>query len=518
MSTANRSIARIDRDSNGRKSSRRRHSWRPRLELLEDRTLLSAGMLDPTFGTGGEVFSPPRPVSFSWLAIQPDGRILASAMVRSTTGGFQDVGILRFNQDGSADTTFGTGGLATVDFEKRDFARGIFVSDDGKITVVATCDNFNPLNAPAVGVARLNPDGSLDPSFGTGGKVLTPIVGYRAFGSAQQPDGSVVVGCEGADSFLVLRFTSTGSLDASFGNGGEVVTSVSSFGFFYNYPSVFDGNLAMQADHRIVVGGDIVDNSGLQQQVVLARYNQDGSLDELQTTAVNQLTALASAPGQKLIEAGIVNDTPGGREAVVRLNRDLSVDPTFNTGHQLDNFGIGAVTVQSDGKVIMAGSSADPSDPTLYVFRDNPDGSPDLSWGTGGVATAPFALPGIIPEAVAVQSDGKVVVEGRQLDFASALVAFVLVRFLGSPDDPGIQSGAAASSPLGETSSTSQPVTAASFRPLSAFVSLLESSSSHRAAVPVTSVRPSAPTVDALFAQSEADRAGGGRALSAGCQ
>src|SRR5207248_10643108 len=122
------------------------------------------GTLDPSFGTGGKVIQ--NDIPFEAVAVQTDGKVVA---VGSRSNDFV---VARYNTDGSLDTTFGTGGIKTIDFAlgngDDDFASDVAVQADGKIVVVGTASTA--ANGDDFAIARLNADGSLDTSFGTGGK------------------------------------------------------------------------------------------------------------------------------------------------------------------------------------------------------------------------------------------------------------------------------------------------------------------------------------------------------------
>jgi len=186
--------------------------------------------------------------------------------------------------DGNLDPTFGTDGKVLTDFDhSTDIANGVAVQADGKLVVVGTTYINNDFSGEDFAVARYNPDGTLDKTFGAGGKVQTDFPGLAAVASSVvvQPDGKIVV-AGGAfplftflGDFKVVRYNSNGSLDTSFGNGGIVTT---------NFPQgsyAFD--VALQPDGKIIAAGTVfVDfNPGESSDTdfALARYNADGTPD-----------------------------------------------------------------------------------------------------------------------------------------------------------------------------------------------------------------------------------------------
>src|SRR6516165_431864 len=183
------------------------------------------GDLDPSFGTGGKVTTA---VGYaSAVALQGDGKIVAVGHTDTGTQGA--FALARYNSDGSPDATFGTGGTVTTAFPSffgsYDAAYAVALQGDGKIVAAGDTDTGT---RGAFALARYNPDGSLDATFGTGGTVRTAFgTSYDAANAvALQGDGKIVAagdtdaGTHGA--FALARYNPNGSLDATFGTGGTV--------------------------------------------------------------------------------------------------------------------------------------------------------------------------------------------------------------------------------------------------------------------------------------------------------
>lgn len=247
---------------------------------------------------------------------------------------------------GTLDPTFGIGGQVVTDFsalvgfEKADVARDVAIQADGKIVVVGS-GSFEPIFS----LARYNPDGSLDTTFGEGGLVITsfghtnPVTGEpgreSAFGIAIQADGKIVVagfisypgdpGTRGTIDFALARYNPDGSLDTSFGAGGLVTT---------DFDSMMDQarDLAIQSDGKIVVVGFTGPSLPSETPVdfALARYNPDGTLD--------------------------VTFGTGGRVVTTDFNFTSFAE---------------SVAIQSDGKIVVAGSTA-MEDATGHNFCASP--------------------------------------------------------------------------------------------------------------------------------------------------
>jgi uncharacterized delta-60 repeat protein len=185
-------------------------------------------------------------------AIQPDGRIVAAGYsIVGSQGG--DFALARYNTDGSLDASFGTGGkVVTPIGTAGDNAHALAIQSDGKI-VAAGLSDVGPTWDFAL--ARFNPNGTLDNTFGTGGKVITPIGTSDDVANDViiQPNGKIVaVGWSESNlpsyDFALVRYNINGSLDTSFGMGGKVVTPIGN-------STDFGTAAALQPDGKIVVAG-----------------------------------------------------------------------------------------------------------------------------------------------------------------------------------------------------------------------------------------------------------------------
>ena len=219
------------------------------------------GIVDSSFGTGGKVTTDFGGSSSAYaLAIQADGKLVAAG------GALNDFALARYNSDGSLDSGFGTGGKVTTDFGGSSGATALAIQADGKLVAAGVAgDDF--------ALARYNPNGSLDPNFGIGGKVTTDFGGSdRANALAIQADGKLVTAGVAGDHFALARYNPDGSLDSNFGTGGKVTTD------FGDSNGVGARDLAIQADGKLVVVGTKVVGF-LGNDFALARFNADGTLD-----------------------------------------------------------------------------------------------------------------------------------------------------------------------------------------------------------------------------------------------
>jgi uncharacterized delta-60 repeat protein/uncharacterized repeat protein (TIGR02543 family) len=346
---------------------------------------------------------------------------------------------------GSLDASFGTGGAVTTAIGTHlDNAYAVAIQGDGKI--VAAGSSFSGTTFDFA-LAQYNSDGSLDTSFGTGGKVTTPIGTADDEGKAIaiQGDGKIVVAGYATTAsnhdFALARYTSAGSLDTSFGTGGMVTTD---FGSNYDYANA----VLLQADGKIVAAG--MAQIGGHAVFALARYNSDGSLDtgfgtggEV-TTPIGALNSMGYAAALqsdgKIVIAGSSNN--GSSFALVRYNSDGSLDTGFGTGGEVTTaIGTGnnaafAVAIQGDGKIVVAGYSYDGTNNDFALVRYTSAGSLDTSFGTGGTVTTAIGTGAVTygARSIVIQGDGKIVAAGNA-KIGSAL-DFVLARYKsdGTPD------------------------------------------------------------------------------------
>jgi uncharacterized delta-60 repeat protein len=414
---------------------------------LVTRVEATAGDLDPTFGTAGKVttdFFDGDDDVFA-VAIQPGGKIVVAGLAQISSED-SDFALARYNRDGSLDTSFGDDGKVTTDFFGfAEAAIAVALQPDGKIVAVGgTGFGF----AFDFALARYNRDGSLDTSFGDGGKVTTDFFGGadQARAVAIQPGGKIVVAglvrlsSEDFD-FALARYNRDGSLDTSFGDGGKVTTDF--FGFSDTASAV-----AIQPGGKIVVAGS-AQVSSEDYDFALARYNRDGSLDtrfgdggKVTTdffAAVDNVTAVALQPGGRIVAAGgAFNISTGNDFALARYNRDGSLDTSFGDGGKVttDFFGFGgvdsatAVALHTGGRIVAAGAAGGSSGILDFALaRYNRDGSLDTSFGDSGKVTTDFFGGFDEATAVALQPGGRIVAAGFAVD-GSTDSDFALARYV----------------------------------------------------------------------------------------
>ena len=302
------------------------------------------GNLDTSFGDSGKVTTTvAKDSNADSVAMQSDGKIVVAGNAFIDRNN-NDFAVVRYNANGSFDTTFNGTGKATADFGAQDLGHSVAVHGDGRIVVAGYSTNQNKKQCA---LACFNAGGNLDTSFNGTGKVTTNFGGdgdAEGQGVAAQSDGkTVVVGYAtvgGVQQFAIARYNTDGALDTSFGGTGHVLTAVGTSGS--NATGV-----ALQKDGKIVIAGYAVNNSGRGYDFACLRYNTDGTLDQgfgdhgKVTTAISDGKASSLAvQGNKIIVAGSAYDGDNNEFALVRYDASGRLDTSFNaTGSVLTAVG-----------------------------------------------------------------------------------------------------------------------------------------------------------------------------------
>jgi uncharacterized delta-60 repeat protein len=457
----------------------RRSGYRPQVEVLEDRWLPSGGVLDPTFGSAGVLSTSVGSNNISAalaVATYPnegtanDGKVVAAgSAVVSLKGSTadDDFAIVRYNLNGSPDPTFGSTGRVLTDLGSAvERAEDVAVQADGNIVAAG-------YSGSQLALVRYNGDGSLDASFGGTGKIRGNVSKQStdaAFRIAIQADGKIVVagsttprGASNVDLFME-RYNANGTLDTSFGTGGKVTTH-----FAEPLSSLASGqgiDLAIDPGTSPLDpnAGKIVVVSQLQGgPVVVARYKTNGSLDTgfsggagYVTSSALYLPAVAIQSDDRIVVSAEATAGPGFAVALARFNADGTPDATFGSGGlvvtPLANNALfpDAVTIQPDGRIVVAGAQQNTpanSDTGNFVLvrYNSPDGSLDTSFGNRGIAVSSgVAVYARYQVAVALEPDGRIVVAGSTITSAGDF-NFALARFLAA--GPQIRSFTASPNP-----------------------------------------------------------------------
>ncbi|MCA9192177.1 MAG: hypothetical protein KDB03_10455 [Planctomycetales bacterium] len=427
------------RDTESAGSAQRKRSIRTRRlfhELLEDRRVLAAGLLDTSFGNAGIVTTalPGAPPSGTGIAldVQADGKIVGVGFAYEGGTAFDTV-VARYNLDGTLDASFaGTGIVRTaVPASRGGWASDMLIDDQGRILVAG--------GGEAMVVQRYLTDGSLDLTFsgdgigiyGGGSGLYTNDAARGLRGLAIQTDGKIVsvgrwFGSNFGD-FAVVRLNADGSLDSSFGTNGYIST---------DFPGVSDdGAMAVAIDDqgRLVVAGQT--RSSFDQTGVV-RYLQDGTLDT--TFGTNGFAVFPIGNDNRWAEDVVIDShgriVVGGPTGLARLNDFGQIDSSFGNNGILLNSG-GNFALQPDEKIVVGGSIGD----STIVRRFLGDGTVDPSFQP---TPANFTNRADRIHDIALQGS-KVVTIGIDINFgfsAAPQNIFGLARYLGDNSDPTLVS------------------------------------------------------------------------------
>jgi len=416
----------------------------------------TSSTLDASFGTSGKVTTDfGGPSAARTLVVQADGKILVAGLaVSNVSSGVVDFALARYDGNGTLDTTFGTGGKVTTAFDfpgNFDRVFTIVPQPDGKFVAVGSTVNLFANFA----LARFNANGTLDTSFGTGGIVTTAFgVSAEATSAAVQADGKIVAAgfanLLGGHDFALVRYNSNGTLDTSFGTGGKVTTP---FGLSPDFSEAMANSVAIQPDGRIIAAGNAMIGGAF--DFALARYDSNGALDASFGTggrvttdfagANDQADSVAVQPDGRIVAAGAAGIfiNRGFDFALARYNSNGTLDTSFGTSGKVTTDFAGAndvpsepsaVALQGDGKIVVVGRTlvGQTFDGDVYDFalaRYNSNGTIDTSFGTSGKVTTDFAGANDVPSSVAVQPDGNIVVAGGAM--INGRADFALARYVG---------------------------------------------------------------------------------------
>jgi uncharacterized delta-60 repeat protein len=348
------------------------------------------GTLDSSFGTGGMVTinfpgSNLGATQVIGVAIQPDGKIVAG--ISNANADATPLFILaRLNVNASLDTTFGSAGIVETQIGSFGKAASVFsLQLDGKI-----------LLAGNGGMARYDTDGQLDDTFGSGGVVA---IGGSPTAIALQPDGKILIAAGGSPpgnassapglafafasvAGAISRYNTNGSIDASFGISGQAASLAVAAAIAVQSDGVCVSTCKLLVAGPIVSSLSIDGGNGI--GFGLVRYSSNGSLDTsfgkhggviTSFTPIEPLAAafaLALQSNGDIIAAGTTGQPPGGSAsnfmsqadfALARYTSSGAMDTTFGSGGRVttafgaNEAGIYALALQSDGKIVAAGSS-----------------------------------------------------------------------------------------------------------------------------------------------------------------
>jgi uncharacterized delta-60 repeat protein len=371
--------------------------------------MAQAGSLDPTFGSNGIATTPGT--SFAAAALQSNGKIVAVG------AGSNGPTVLRYDTNGTLDSTFGSGGQVTLNNNDSGSAFAVAIQSDGKILVAAP-------DQTQLAMFRLNTNGSLDTSFGSKGVatidstslLLTPAIGTIA----TLPGGKILVVAQ-STSFggeVFARLLSNGTPDSSFGTNGAAALVASA------------QMLALQPSGKILVLAEMFT------QGAVSRYQANGSLDatfggsgQAAGFGTGGAMAVVDSNSKFIVAGSLVTPplTPPVNTAgflLVRYTSNGNLDTAFGRngvtttpfpGNQFS--AAAAVALQSNGDIVAGGSTAASSnDPRISDFalaRYTAAGTLDTTFGANGLVTTTIGSSGSAINTLLIQTDGKILAFGN---------------------------------------------------------------------------------------------------------
>ena len=407
--------------------------------------LAASGDLDPTFSGDGKLTTDIG----GWkdranaVAVQSDGRIVAVGDHYNAAGDKYDFAVVRYRSGGALDNTFSGDGKLTTNFGGKDQAKDVAIQSNGRIVVAGhACDAswFCDL-----GVARYNSNGSLDTTFSGDGRVTVDFGdlnnGAGNHGLAIQTDGKIVIAGfmdNGSDyDFAVYRLNPNGSLDPTFHGDGKL-----NFGFGSGRYDI-GMDLAIQSNGKMVVVGETCDAGASNCNFAIARVNADGILDTTFSGDGKTVTnfgaddhgfAVAIQSNGRIVAAGTSDGPSDDYFAVARYTSNGNLDASFHAdGKVLTNLSPGLsnggrdLAIQSDGKILVAGYAYGPISLEFGLIRYNANGSLDNTFDVDGKLTTNFGGDDY-GTAIALQGDGRIIVAGKA--YTGADWDFALVRYL----------------------------------------------------------------------------------------
>lgn len=381
-----------------------------------------AGSFDTTFDGDGKTmycFTPNNYHASLDYDFQSNGKIVS---LGSDSNCFD---LVRFNTDGSLDTTFGTNGyvgqLCNLFPNGGYYERQMVIQSDDKILIMG--NQQNGVYPNAYWVVRLLPNGTMDTSFNGTGYLDVSLGTPQDRGSciALQPDGKILLGGTSgstAQYFTMIRLTTTGAFDTTFGTNGVVQTA------FDGSPQSIGTCIAVQPDGKLVMGGYTQTSSVLPFNFGVVRYMPNGTLDptfgtggkiatDIISTDSDQATDVLVQPDGKIVLAGCAGTNTVGLMTAVRYLPNGTLDTSFadNGILQIPNSAsvfFNSVALQTDGKLVFGGGG----NGVFAIYRYNSDGTADTAFGNNGFVDGM----GNYASKVLIQPNQKIVIGGSYID------------------------------------------------------------------------------------------------------
>jgi uncharacterized delta-60 repeat protein len=398
--------------------------------------LNSDGTLDTTFCTNA-VDSTKFSNTVWDIDIQSDGKILVCGVFTAYAGTTGRDRLIRLNSDGTLDTAFCINAVDSTKFSATVWA--IDIQSDGKILVGGDYVNYaGTTNRNRL--VRLNSDGTLDTTFCTNAVDGSKFSGV-VYSALQLSNGNLLFG--GNFFYTILTGASVGYLVSFTSALAFSPITLYSSRYSSGFSSGIVSTIAHQPDGKFLFGGTFSSyaNTVLTNAGRLVRVNTNGSPDtsfcnnasagvSAQFSATVEAVALQS-DGKIVVGGAFINYQATDRNRLVRLNSDGTLDTAFCTnasdGAKVGTTGPVAITIQSDGKILVGGSFFNYAGTTgrSHLLRLNSDGTLDTTFCTNAVDGSKFS--GVV-NAITIQSDGKILVGGNFTVYAGTTGRHRLIR------------------------------------------------------------------------------------------
>jgi uncharacterized delta-60 repeat protein len=385
--------------------------------LLPGGALADQGDLDLNFGIGGKVTTNIGNNDFVGdMVTLPDGRIVVAGYTSATPQGV--LALACYTAGGSLDPNFGQGGIVTTLVSEGD--RAVAVATQGNKIIVLTA-SFSNAEKSFFSLVRYDANGNLDPTFGNGGIVTTNIPGTSnetpADVAVHPGDGKIVVVGTTALSgnVIAIRYLADGNLDPSSGIDGITEINYQPNGAEVSAVAIHNGKVFIGGKHN----GKFLVTQLASNGFVNPVFGFNGRATISFNNVEDQLSAIAIQADGKIVLAGTtIYPNFQADFAVARIDILGSLDPTFgNQGKVVTDFDGNQdngrdLTLQTDGKIVVAGRALVSGTNTFGVARYNPNGSLDQTFHNDGKISTPFDISSVA-EAVTVKNDGNIVVAGQ---------------------------------------------------------------------------------------------------------
>jgi uncharacterized delta-60 repeat protein len=411
------------------------------------------GTLDLSFGNAGTASIPMQGNAKS-IALQPDGKIIAGGETYTINASTRDFAAIRLNTTGILDTSFDTDGISKTDINVNsdDYGNALALQEDEKIVLVGKTFNINKYN---IALVRYNIDGSLDTSFSSDGKQTSNISAGDDIANsvAIQPGGTIVLAGSTVtaqfsyigfnnithivpqnNDFLVLNYSTQGNLEGAFSTDGFAKLA------FQEGQNDFGYGICLQNDGKIIVVGS-AENGPATDFGICRLHANNGFLtlkNQLYTSFGGEFfrsNCIAVQGDSKImIAGGNMPTTIKSNFALARYNVYGRLDNTFSGDGKLiiSSAVLGeyaypcGMAIQADGKILIAGSANPGGFNKFAIIRLNANGTFDNTFGTNGMVF-PYIGSYDICKAMLLQPDGKIVLAGTS-NVAHGIMKFGIVR------------------------------------------------------------------------------------------